>query len=267
MRIFEWNRLLTSTSAVVVLLASVFATPPAASAQTSKIPVISLKRFIAMPEWALDITWSAHDAYEDADRSGKVEMTATVRYILNQRDKKDAWGRWDVESVKSYNLVFNGSLVFKNKGQRNEWRSTGRTHDEPWGCFRGWRGHTGLPVNISNGFSDEGHGYWHGDDGWHFDTGDVGSWLEPSYFRRRTPAQHGHNHSWFAGLALGCASLWLEPAAQDKGGDSVRAATDRSPPATCASEKEVTLSNHTRGKRHRCGRLIINRINLTWNSR
>lgn len=124
MRVLGWNRLLTSTSAVVVLLASVFATPPAASAQTSKIPVISLKRFIAAPEWALDITWSAHDAYEDADRSGKVEMTATVRYILNQRDKKDAWGRWDVESVKSYNLVFNGSLVFKNKGQRNEWRST-----------------------------------------------------------------------------------------------------------------------------------------------
>ena len=122
MRVFAWNRLLTSTSALVVLLASIFTTPPGTSAQPSNVPVVSLKRFIAVPKWALDITWSAKDAYEDADRSGKVEMTATARYILNQRDKKDAWGRWDVESVKSYNLVFNGSLVFKNKGQRNEWR-------------------------------------------------------------------------------------------------------------------------------------------------
>lgn len=124
MRVLGWNRLLTSTSAVVVLLASVFATLPAASSQTSKIPVISLKRFIEVPKWALDITWSAKDAYEDADTSGKVEMTATVRYILNQRDKKDAWGRWDVESVKSYNLVYNGSLIFKKTGQRCEWKST-----------------------------------------------------------------------------------------------------------------------------------------------
>jgi hypothetical protein len=124
MRVLAWNRPLTSASAVVVLLASVFATPFAASAQPSKIPVISLKRFIAEPQWALDITWSAHDAYEDADRSAKLEMTATVRYILNQRDKKDAWGRWDIESVKSHNLVFSGSLVYKKKGQRTEWRST-----------------------------------------------------------------------------------------------------------------------------------------------
>lgn len=123
MRVFEWNRLPAGTSALVVLLASIFATPLGTAAQPSKVPVISLKRFIAVPKWALDITWSAKDAYEDADRSGKVEMTATARYILNQRDKKDAWGRWDVESVKSYNLVFNGSLVFKSKGQRSEWRN------------------------------------------------------------------------------------------------------------------------------------------------
>ena len=126
MRIFEWNRLLTSTSALVVLLASIFVTPSGTVAQPSKVPVISLKRFIAEPKWALDITWSAKDVYEDADTSGKVEMTATARYVLTQRDKKDAWGRWDVESVKSYNLVYNGSLVFKNKGQRSEWRNTSR---------------------------------------------------------------------------------------------------------------------------------------------
>jgi hypothetical protein len=92
MRIFKWNRLLTSTSALVVLLASIFATPPGTVAQPSKVPVISLKRFIAEPKWTLDITWSAKDAYEDADRRGKVEMTATARYILNQRDKKDDGG-------------------------------------------------------------------------------------------------------------------------------------------------------------------------------
>lgn len=124
MTVLGWNRPLTAASVVVVLLAPVFAAPSGTSAQAQKVPVISLKVFVAVPEWQLDITWSAKDAYEDADWSARLEMTATARYILKQSDKKDAWGCWHTERVQSDNMAFSGFLVNKNDGSRTDYKST-----------------------------------------------------------------------------------------------------------------------------------------------
>lgn len=124
MRVRRRNRKLSSASAAAVFLVLALGAPPGDSAQASKPPVISLKAFISESTWQLDITWSANDAYEDADWSSKLEMTATARYVLKQSDKKDAWGSWHAESLQSGNISFNGFEVNKHDHSRNDYKST-----------------------------------------------------------------------------------------------------------------------------------------------
>lgn len=96
--------------------------PPQASPNP---PVISLKYFMSVPTWTLDITWSAKESYEDKDCSAQLEMTATTRCLLKQRDKRDDWGRWGVESLKSWNMTLTGFQVWKGKHDRLDYKSTG----------------------------------------------------------------------------------------------------------------------------------------------
>lgn len=100
-----------------------------ASAQTARPPVISLKAFTSVPEWVLDITWTAKDAFEDRDSSAGLELTATARFYLKQSDKTDAWGRWHVERAHSASLVMKSFLVNKNDHSRTEWTSTAAMPD------------------------------------------------------------------------------------------------------------------------------------------
>lgn len=117
------NRLLAGVSAALVLLALVFTAPSGTSAQAAKVPVQSLKAFIGEPAWQLDITWSAKDAYGDADWSAKLEATATARYILKQLDRKDAWGHWQALSVQSSNIKFISFLKNNRTGARTDYQS------------------------------------------------------------------------------------------------------------------------------------------------
>jgi hypothetical protein len=124
MKVHLWNRTLTSASAAAVFLVLAFGAPSGDSAQATKPPVVSLKKFISETTWQLDITWSANDTYEDADWSSKLEMTATARYVLKQKDKKDAWGRWDANSLQSENITFTGFQVNKHDHSRTDYKST-----------------------------------------------------------------------------------------------------------------------------------------------
>lgn len=99
--------------------------PSSAWAQASKPPVISLKAFTSVPEWVLDITWNAKDAYEDADFSAGLELTATARYYLKQLDGEDGWGRWETQREQSSNIAYTGFLLDKRNGQRLEYKGTG----------------------------------------------------------------------------------------------------------------------------------------------
>jgi hypothetical protein len=114
----------------LVLLAVVREPDSGVSAQTDKVPVVSLKAFLSEPEWQLDITWTAKDKFENADFSANLEMTATARLILKQSDKQNdasgVWGRWHVEKSQSDNLSLSGVLVNKHNHSRTEYRSTGR---------------------------------------------------------------------------------------------------------------------------------------------
>jgi hypothetical protein len=124
MRVHLWNRKLSFASATVVFLVLVLGVPSGDSAQATKPPVISLKKFISESTWHLDITWSANDTYEDADWSSKVEMTATAQYVLTQKDKRDDWGRWEAKSSKSEGITFNGYEVNKHDHSRTDYKTT-----------------------------------------------------------------------------------------------------------------------------------------------
>ena len=115
---------LVGASAAILFLALVFTGPSGTAAQAPKIPVISLKKFMDVPEWQLDITWSAKDSYEDADWSAKAEMTATARFILKQGDKKDTWGRWHAESPQSGNMAFTSFIINKHDHTRTDYKSS-----------------------------------------------------------------------------------------------------------------------------------------------
>jgi len=116
MRIRRWTRPLPAASAAVVLLAVLLMEPSGTSAQ-APVPVISLKKFIDVSQWQLDITWSGKDVYSDADQNAKLDFMATARFILTQLDKQDAWGRWQALNVQSTKFVFNSFLV-----HGDEWR-------------------------------------------------------------------------------------------------------------------------------------------------
>lgn len=105
-----------SVLAALGLIVTVTMSPTAAA-----VPVISLKPFINTAMWQLDITWHAKDAWEDRDRSAKIDMTATARFVLMQSDKRDDWGRWHVEKLDSSNLALTGLLVNKNDKSRTEY--------------------------------------------------------------------------------------------------------------------------------------------------
>lgn len=116
---------LVATAAIALVLQA----PSESLAQGSKPPVISLKSFIQEGIWQLDITWHAKDAYEDQDRSAKLDMTATARFILQQSDRRDDWGRWHVEKPQSSNLVYSGLLVNKNDKSRTEYSAAAGNPD------------------------------------------------------------------------------------------------------------------------------------------
>ena len=116
MRIHRWTRLWPAASATVFLLAVFLWEPSGASAQ-APVPVISLKKFIDVAQWQLDITWSGKDVYSDADQNAKLDFMATARFILTRLDKQDAWGRWQALNVQSTKFAFNSFLV-----HGEEWR-------------------------------------------------------------------------------------------------------------------------------------------------
>jgi len=95
-----------------------------AGAQGSKVPVSSLKTFTSVPEWVLDITWTAKDSFANADFTATMEMTATARFYLKQSDKSDAWGRWHVEKPHTANLSYSALLVNKHDKSRTEYRQS-----------------------------------------------------------------------------------------------------------------------------------------------
>jgi len=125
MRIHRWNRPLSAASAILVLLALLLTAHSNTSAQASVPPVTSLKKFIDVPQWRLDVTWSGKDAYSDADKTAKLELTATARFILTQLDKKDAWGRWQALSVRSANCGFSSSVADTRHTWWTDYKSTG----------------------------------------------------------------------------------------------------------------------------------------------
>jgi len=106
----------------VALLVLALAPPPGASAQGSKVPVVSLKNFTSVAEWQLDITWHAKDEFENKDCRATVDMTATARLILKQSVKRDSWGRWHVEKVQSANLTLRGIYFNKLSKEQTEWK-------------------------------------------------------------------------------------------------------------------------------------------------
>ena len=106
----------------LLVLALILAPPPASPAQASKIPVISLKPFIGVSAWQLDVTWTARDSYNDATCNERLEMTVTARFILIRRDKADAYGRWDVEKAQSWNCAFNGFDADSHGRWRNNFK-------------------------------------------------------------------------------------------------------------------------------------------------
>lgn len=117
-------RIPTLVLGTAVLLNLLLMAPSGACAQTARLPVISLKAFTSVSEWVLDITWHAKDAYEHGDFSAGVELTATARYYLKQLDRKDAWGRWEIQSAQTHNIVYTSFLLDKRNGQRLEYKGT-----------------------------------------------------------------------------------------------------------------------------------------------
>jgi hypothetical protein len=119
---------LTGVSTVVLgsaaLMGVLLMAPSGASAQATKSPAISLKAFTSVPEWVLDITWHAKDAYEDGNFSAGVELTATAQYYLKQLDRKDGWGRWETKSARSFNITYASFWLKKSNGERLDYKST-----------------------------------------------------------------------------------------------------------------------------------------------
>ena len=122
-------RRVTKVRAIVVgaavLLGLGVTAPSGVWAQAPKPPVISLKAFTSVPEWVLDVTWHAKDAYEDGDVKATLELTATARYYLKQLDREDGWGRWETQKEQSSNIAYTGVLVYKKNGERLEYKGTG----------------------------------------------------------------------------------------------------------------------------------------------
>jgi hypothetical protein len=118
-----WVRFIVAGAVVLVGLAVM--APSSAWPQASKPPVISLKAFTSVPQWVLDITWNAKDAYEDAEFSAGLELTVTARYYLEQLDREEGWGRWETRREQSSNIAYTGFLLDKRNGQRLEYKGTG----------------------------------------------------------------------------------------------------------------------------------------------
>lgn len=91
-------------------------------AAPDKPPVISLKNFTTVKEWALEITWHAKDSFEDEDYRAELDMTATARLYLTCLDHKDAWGRWESQKQQTSSLVYKASLLDKRNGQRMDYQ-------------------------------------------------------------------------------------------------------------------------------------------------
>ncbi len=144
--------------AALSLLSLAVAPPLPSPGQGSRVPVISLANFTSVSEWQLDITWTAKDAFENADFSATLDMAATARLYLKQADKRDDWGRWHVEKVHSANLSIAGLLVNKHDHSRTEYKNdAGRPVDgsavfEVGGRTPGYQVNGGFayPVKLSN---------------------------------------------------------------------------------------------------------------------
>jgi len=134
------NRLLCMTSTLLVLAL------PVSPAQANQIPVISLKKFINVSSWQLDVTWTARDSYQDANCNERLEMTVTARFIMNQRDRKDAYGRWEVVQPQSWNCAFSGY----DADSHGRWRNN----------YKGNLGGTLLSLGAFLIIGQETPGYW-----------------------------------------------------------------------------------------------------------
>lgn len=158
MRIRRWNYLLTAASSAVVLLALLLTAHPGTSAQAPVPPVISLKKFIDVSQWQLDVTWSGKDAYSNANQTAKLELSATARFILKQLDKKDAWGRWQALSVQSQNCHFSSSVADNRGAWRTDYKSTAGPVTGPAAVLQVGGNTPGYQLNCQVAFPVQGTG-------------------------------------------------------------------------------------------------------------
>lgn len=138
-------------------LALILTGAPGNPAQGQVPTVVSLKSFIDVETWQLDITWSAKDAFEDATWSAKLDMTATARYILKRGDKQDAWGRWHVESPQSGNMAFTAFLINKPSHSRDSYQGTGAPKPTGAATFDVGRGTPGYRLACLGVFPVRGN--------------------------------------------------------------------------------------------------------------
>lgn len=109
-----------------VLSAAVLSPSSRVSAQADNPSAATLKKFISVAEWQLDVTWTAKDSFENKDVTANLEMTATARFILAQADKTEGvWARWRVAKSVSDNLSIDGVLVDRHDDSRTEFKSAG----------------------------------------------------------------------------------------------------------------------------------------------
>lgn len=121
MRIRSFANVLGGGAAILAALAII--TAAGASLTSAAVPVVSMKPFISAHFWQLDITWHAKDAYQDQDRNATLDMTATARFILEQTDRRDDWGRWYAGKADSHNLALTSVLINRNDHSRTDFKS------------------------------------------------------------------------------------------------------------------------------------------------
>ncbi len=139
-------------STLACLLVMALLAPSGPVTEAAGQSVVPLKPFIETSEWQVDVTWHAKESFEDADASATLDLTATARYILTQRDRKATYGRWEVHNVQSSNLSYNSSMVWKQKPDRLEYAGQAGPLKMAVAVFRVGGTGSGYDVVLQAGF-------------------------------------------------------------------------------------------------------------------
>ena len=121
MRIRSFANVLGGGAAILAALGLIAAAGTSLTSAT--VPVVSMKPFMSAHFWQLDITWHAKDAYQDQNMNANLDMTATARFILEQKDRRDDWGRWYAAKPDSHDLALAGVLIIRNDHSRTDYKS------------------------------------------------------------------------------------------------------------------------------------------------